>query len=206
MAGQEINSDIKSAKAALRKSVLAARDALDPALRAAASAAITDALTALPAFTAARTVLAYAGFGSEIDTAPLLAATLAAGKTLVLPRVDSASRMLRLYVVRDPDADLVAGVWGIREPDPARCPAADPATIDFALLPCVALTPRGERLGYGGGFCDRLIGSFHRRPPLVAACFAVQLQDSVPLEPTDQRVDGVLTERAAYGIAVAHRK
>ena len=43
--------------------------------------------------------------------------------------------------------------------------------------------------------------SGRQRPPLVAACFAVQLQDSVPLEPTDQRVDGVLTEREAYGIA-----
>lgn len=206
MAGREIDSDIKSAKAALRKRVLAARDALDPALRAAASAAITEALLALPACAAARTVVAYTGFGSEIDTAPFLAATLAAGKTLVLPRVDRTSRSLHLHVVRDPAADLVAGVWGIREPDPARCPAADPETIDFVLLPCVALTPRGERLGYGGGFCDRLVGSFHRRPPLVAACFAVQLQDSVPLEPTDQRVDGVLTEREAYGIAAAQHK
>ncbi len=206
MAGQKISSDIKNAKAALRKSVLAARDALTPASRATASAVITNALITLPAFNAARTVLAYAGFGSEIDTTSFLTATLAAGKTLVLPRVDRASRMLRLHVVRDPAADLIAGVWGIREPDPARCPAADPATIAFALLPCVALTPRGERLGYGGGFCDRLIGNFPRRPPLIAACFTVQLQNSVPLEPTDQRVDGVLTERAAYGIAAAPHK
>ena len=203
MAGQEINSDIKSAKAALRKSVLAARDALDPALRAAASAAITDALTALPAFTAARTVLAYAGFGSEIDTAPLLAATLATGKTLVLPRVDRASRTLQLFVVRDLAADLVAGIWGIREPDPTRCPAADPDIIGFVLVPAVAFTQDGDRPGYGGGFYDQLIQKFRCRPLLITAGFALQMQPAVPVENTDQRVDGVITDRAAYGAATA---
>lgn len=200
MAGAEV-SPVKQAKRLLREQVLAARDALDPAYRAAASAAITTALTSLPAWATAHTVLAYTGFGSEIDTADFLAATLAAGKTLVLPRVDRATRALQLHVVRDPATELVAGVWGIREPDPARCPVAAADRLDFALLPCVALTVRGERLGYGGGFCDRLIARLPRRPPLIAACFALQLQDHLPLEATDQKIDGVLTDRAAYGAA-----
>lgn len=203
MAGREIISDIKSAKTALRKSVLAARDALDPALRAAASATIAGKLAALPAFASARTVMAYAGFGSEIDTAPFLAATLAAGKTLVLPRVDRATRTLQLFVVRDPAADLVAGIWGIREPDPARCAVAEPDTIDFVLVPAVAFTQDGDRLGYGGGFYDQLIQKFRPRPLLITAGFALQLQPAVPVEDTDQRVAGVITDRATYGAAAA---
>ena len=195
MAGQDIAGDVKSAKTALRKRVLAARDALDPALRAAASAIITDTLAALPAFVAARTVMAYAGFGSEIDTAPFLAATLAAGKTLVLPRVDRATRTLQLFVVRDPAADLVAGIWGIREPDPARCAAADPGTIGFVLVPAVAFTQDGDRLGYGGGFYDRLLASLDRRVARIAAAFDLQVVDHIPEGPDDQRVDQVVTEK-----------
>lgn len=201
MAGREINSDIKGAKTALRKRVLAARDALDPALHTAASAAIINTLTALPAFASARTVMAYAGFGSEIDTAPLLAAALATGKTLVLPRVDRATRTLQLFVVRDLAADLVAGIWGIREPDPARCSTANPDTIDFVLVPAVAFTQSGDRLGYGGGFYDQLIQKFRHQPLLITAGFALQMLPAVPVEGADQRVDGVITDSAAYGAA-----
>ena len=181
--------------------MLAARDAVDPVQRATANNTILDRVSALPAFVSARTVMAYAGFGSELDTAPLLAATLATGKTLILPRVDRAKRALRLFVVRDLVADLVAGVWGIREPTPARCAPADPDAVDFVLVPGVAFTPAGDRLGYGGGYYDGWIAALRRRPALIAAGYAMQVLPALPTDASDQRVDGVLTELARYGVA-----
>jgi 5-formyltetrahydrofolate cyclo-ligase len=184
-------------KAALRRQLIAARDALPPATRRELSARITPQLLALDAYRQASCVFAYMSFGSEFDTAALVTDALASGRQLCLPRVDRNTRRLELHYVENPDRDLQAGTWGIREPR-AECPPADLARIDFVLLPGVAFTPQCDRLGYGGGFYDRLIPRFASRPPLVAASFALQIRDTVPLDANDQRVDVVITEHSFY--------
>jgi 5-formyltetrahydrofolate cyclo-ligase len=136
-------------------------------------------------------------FGSEFDTTTLVTDALAAGKQLCLPRVNRDTQRLELHVVENLASDLRSGLWGIREPRAER-PPADLARIDFVLLPGVAFTPRCDRLGYGGGFYDRLIPRFPNRPPLVAAAFALQVCDSVPVDANDQRVDVVITENSFY--------
>jgi 5-formyltetrahydrofolate cyclo-ligase len=181
-------------KAALRRAILARRDALAPAVRADANRRITAHLLAHAPLAAARSVLAYLSFGSEIDTRPLLAALQARGAAIVLPRVHRAARRLDLYRVSDLDADTLAGVWGIREPDPARCALADLQEIDAVLAPGVAFTRAGGRLGYGGGFYDRLLGRWPARPPVIAAAYDAQIVDAMPIEPTDVPVDAVVTE------------
>jgi 5-formyltetrahydrofolate cyclo-ligase len=189
-------------KTLLRQRVLAQRDALDARTRAAHSRRITERLLALPAYRDARCVLAYMSFGSEPGTGLFVAHALHSGKHLVLPRVDRTARALRLHRVEDPARDLEAGVWGIREPRSA-CPAATPDEIDFVLVPGVAFTERGERLGYGGGYYDRLIPRFRRRSPLVAGAFSLQLQPALPVDAFDQRMDLVVTEERVYEAGAA---
>jgi 5-formyltetrahydrofolate cyclo-ligase len=186
-----------SPKQALRKEIMAARDALLAVERRELSAAIASQIITLDAYRNACCVLAYMSFGSEFDTAALIADALTAGKALCLPRVESATRRLVLHQVSDVARDLKEGTWGIREPH-AKLPRADLAQIDFVLLPGVAFTPRCERLGYGGGFYDRLIPTFPKRPALVAAAFGVQIRGQVPLDANDQRVDVVVTESHFY--------
>ncbi len=195
MAGK-ITTDV-NLKAALRKQILAARDALPGATRRDLSARITRQLLELDAYRNASCVLAYMSFGSEFDTGAAVADALAGGKQLCLPRVDRDPRRLEVHLVENIERDLRSGVWGIREPSPDR-PHADLDRIDFVLLPGVAFTPRCERLGYGGGFYDRLIAQLANRPPLVAAAFALQIRDQIPLDADDQRVDLVITENASY--------
>lgn len=187
-----------SEKQELRKQVLARRDALSGTQRTSLSTAITTRVLALSSYQAARCVMAYWSIGSEFDTANFVADVRAKGKTLVLPRAPRGGRMLELYAVRDPERDLVPGVWGIREPTADLCRAVLPEEIDFVLVPGVAFTARCERLGYGKGFYDRLIGAFRERPPLVAAAFALQVVPTMPMSSTDQRVDMVITENATY--------
>jgi 5-formyltetrahydrofolate cyclo-ligase len=190
---------IRSLKADLRKDVLARRDAMSPAERASSSERITVRLLDLDAYRDAGCVMAYVGFGSEIDTARFVATTLAQGKTLVLPRVERGSRALGLYAVQDPERQLEAGVWGIRQPRAGACPEVAASQVEFVLVPGVAFTRTGERLGYGGGFYDRLICGFEPRPALIAAAFELQVMPELPMSETDQRVDGVITEGTAYG-------
>jgi 5-formyltetrahydrofolate cyclo-ligase len=186
-------------KAALRRSILSRRDAMSAGERIEASVAITRYLLDLPALQPARTVLAYLSFGSEYDTLGFVQGLLAQGKRLMLPRVDRPNRRLELFFVADPPAQTSPGTWGIREPLRDRCPPASLEEAGLVLVPGVAFTPRGDRLGYGGGFYDRLLAGWPARPPVVAGAFSVQVLDSLPMGPEDVRIDAVVTEQGLLG-------
>ncbi len=187
---------LKQAKADLRRTVLARRETAGADLRARASHIITQKLLALPAYHDARCVAAYASFGSELDTSGFLARALADGKQLLLPRINRVEHALELRQVADLEADLVAGVWGIREPTES-CPLLPPEQTEFMLVPGVAFAVTGARLGYGGGFYDRLLARLDPRAARIAGAFQLQLVDELPEGPRDQRVQQVITELAA---------
>ena len=152
----------------------------------------------LPLYRNAGRVMAYLSFGSEFDTAGLIADLQARKKVLVLPRVERRSRELQLHEVLDIGRETEAGVWGIRQPR-AECRAvAHAESIELVVVPGVAFTRQGARLGYGGGYYDRFIRSLARRPALIAAAFETQVLDELPMSDTDQWVDRVVTEAAEY--------
>ena len=185
------------AKAALRRAVLLRRDRLPGGERALLSARIVTTVLDLATYQEADVVLAYASFGTELQTDELLRRVVADGKTLVLPRVERGG--LGLYEVRDLGGDLASGTWGIREPEPDRCPPADAGGVGFALIPGVAFDRRARRLGYGGGYYDRLLaGGLPEGTPLVSGAFEVQILDEVPTDPHDAPVDVVVTEKEVY--------
>lgn len=199
-------SENQNAKSALRKAVLGRRDALDVEVRKSLSLAIMEDIPRLDCYRQAGLVLAYVGFGSELRTETLLRRVLDDGKVLVLPRVNREEHDLDLYEVGDLEQNLEAGTWGIREPKPELCPRAEPAAIDFALVPGLAFDRSGARLGYGGGYYDRLLnGLFGPRPFLVAAAFELQMVDEVPLEEHDVRVDLIRTEKNSYAASKSER-
>lgn len=184
-------------KPGIRTRVLARRDALARGERERLSVEITARILSMAAYRDSTVVLAYSSFGSEFATAAFIEAVLDAGRTLVLPRVNRASRRLDLYRVTDPTAELAAGSWGIGEPDPERCAAVCPSALDFVLVPGVAFDRRGARIGYGGGFYDKLFEACFahgRRPRMVAPVFGCQIVDAVPTETHDVLVDHVVTE------------
>lgn len=190
---------VQNAKSALRKTVLAYREAMDADTRNALSLAIFEELLRLDCYRSSSVVLAYVGFGSELQTDAFVRRVLDDGKVLLLPRVNGEERRLDLLEVKNPAEDLEAGTWGIREPNPDLCPRAEPERIDFALIPGVAFDTRGARLGYGGGFYDKLLaGCTEPRPWLVAAAFEFQVVEEVPLEEHDLRVDLIVTEGGKY--------
>ena len=189
---------LAAAKTALRAAVLAARNALTPEARQALDQRITEKLCALAEWRNAQCVLAYASFGSEFGSAAFIDRTLVAGKQLCLPRVARNPSRLTIHRVADPAHDLAPGAYGIREPRSEICQEVALDQIDFVLVPGVAFTARGERLGYGEGFYDRLIEAFPARPFLVAAAYELQLRESLPFDEHDRTLDSIITETAAY--------
>jgi len=191
---------LRAAKLALRRRVLAERDALPAAVRRAASAAIAARILERADFKAARAVLLTLPFGSEWDTVAVMRAALAAGGIVAVPRVDNKSRMLVLHAIADPERDVDAGYRDIPEPLPV-CPLVSRDTIDFVLVPGVAFDRLGRRLGYGGGYYDRLLPLLSPRAARVAGAFDIQVVDRVPAAPHDIAVGAIVTESCALAIA-----
>ena len=171
-----------------------ARDALPADARAHAGAAIVASLAAREDFRAARTLLLSLAFRSEWETRPLLAAALALGKVVGAPRVDPAKRMLQACAVTDLERDLGPGYLGIDEPLP-HCPALPLDRIDWVLVPGVAFDTVGHRIGYGGGYYDRLLPLLRSDARRVAGAFELQVVERVPAATHDLRIDALVTER-----------
>jgi 5-formyltetrahydrofolate cyclo-ligase len=189
-------NDIRARKQALRQRIIAARDSVLYAERLLWSRAVVDSVCVLPEYKSARTVLGYLNFGSELTAELWVQQALDDGKRVLLPRVNRASKHLDLYEVRDLRHDVAPGVWGIPEPIIARCTRFDAlAELDFILMPGVAFTREGARLGYGGGFYDKLMARVPHRPTLVAGAFGLQVVAEIPQENTDRKVEWLLTEQ-----------
>lgn len=184
---------LRERKRTLRDALIATRDAIAPAVRAEASRAIAARITALDAYRRARVVLLTLPYRSEWDATLVARHALADGKCVAVPRVDVARRMLQPLRVRDLNVDVEAGYRGIPEPRDHCAPVAT-ETIEWVLVPGVAFDADGRRLGYGGGYYDRLLPLLSPEAPRVAGAFDVQLVESVPAAPHDIGVDCIATE------------
>ncbi len=183
-----------AAKAEVRRAALERRRSLGADRRAAAGAAIRDRLADLPWITDARTMLAYAAFREEVDLDPLLEVHLARGVGVFLPWI-AARRPPTLEMSRITDLGaLVPGTMGIREPDPADRRPGRVDRLDVVVAPGVAFDHRGGRIGYGGGFYDRLLPRLRPGTPVVAVAFDTQVVDDVPAGPGDVPVHAIVTE------------
>jgi 5-formyltetrahydrofolate cyclo-ligase len=140
----------------------------------------------------ATTVLCFASFRSEVDTAPLVGWCLERGRAVALPRI-MGPRHLEAFAVTDPRRDLVPGRWGIPEPRQGL-PLVDPAAIDVVVVPGAAFDARGGRVGYGGGFYDGFLARMRPGTRRIGICFDLQVVESVPREAHDLCVDLVVTE------------
>jgi 5-formyltetrahydrofolate cyclo-ligase len=187
-----LNDTLQTEKQKMREMVLAKRDAMPSDVRTAASIAILKKVCALPEYLNAKTVLAYMGFGSEIETQAFFERVIADGKIAVLPRVDKQSQSLTLHSVRSM-AVLQTSKWGIREPRP-DAPTVAVSAIDFVLMPGVAFDRAGNRLGYGRGYYDRLIQAASPTLVRIAAAFSCQVVEHVPAGPSDQKIHRIITE------------
>jgi len=180
------------AKRVARELALSRRDTLSPERRGRLSAVICARAAGMPELEAAGTLLLFGSFRSEIDTRPLIAWALARGRIVCLPRV-LAPHVMVAYRIRDVDADLEPGAWGIPEPR-AGLPEVAPAALDAVVVPGAAFDVEGRRCGYGGGFYDTYLPLTRTGVPRVALAFEAQIVDEVACESHDLAVDAVVTE------------
>ncbi|MDX9752429.1 MAG: 5-formyltetrahydrofolate cyclo-ligase [bacterium] len=184
-------------KRALRATLRAQRQAQDPRVARFKSRKIAERLQYLPWVAQARTLSLYAALGDEVGTDDLAHALLRLGKQLVFPVI--RDKTMHFHAVSDMDRGLSErGAFGIREPDPARCPVVAPDEIDIFLTPGMAYDLFGGRVGFGAGYYDRYLSQ--RRPDarVVGLAYEFQVLHAFPVEPTDILLDAVVTEERVY--------
>lgn len=178
-------------KGPLRASVLAARTLRPPAERDAAAEAIRAQALAWEAVSRAHTVAAYVSVGTEPGTRPLLDALLASGTRVLLP-VLLADNDLDWAAYTGPDG-IMSAARGLHEPTGARLGVDAVRAADVVLVPGLAVSPAGDRLGRGGGSYDRALARVVPSVPVVAVLHDEEVGLAVPVEPHDRKVSHALT-------------
>ena len=183
--------DVVAAKGALRDQVISARGLLSEAEQSICSRAIAGHLLAAPEVRGATTVAAYVSIGSEPGTTWLLEGLTRAGVRVLLPVLLPDGDLD--WADHSGPSDLVAGRLGLREPTGPRLGVDAVGAADVVLVPGLAVSPSGMRLGRGGGSYDRALARAQ-----LGAFTCVLLHDdeidlSVPAEPHDRAVRAVVT-------------
>ncbi len=139
-----------------------------------------------PLYQNAKTIYGYLPYNQEVRTVPMLERAIAEGKKVAVPKV-YGEEMRFIYLEDLSQVEL--GYAGIPEPV-ADGPVADDPTA-LVLMPGLAFTEKGDRMGYGGGFYDRFLAQEPDHPTL-ALCYSFQMVESIPTEEYDIPVDCVL--------------
>lgn len=180
-------------KNAMRKEVLGKRDRIPHELKGTKDSSIKQRLLALPEFLSARSVLFYASFRSEVETAGIIREALSMGKRAILPKVDKGRHGLRLYEIQSLD-ELAPGFMGIPEPIRTEKREILLDETDLVIIPGAGYDYSGNRLGYGGGYYDILLSGRKKNMPVIALAYEEQLIDAIPAEKHDVKVDMIVTD------------
>ena len=188
--------EIKEKRKALRKSRIAARQALSEEDRAVKSALIIDNIIASPEYKGAKNILIYSAIRGEVSLDGLKEYAERDGKLLAYPLVLSANEMTAL--VPKSEDDWTEGFHGIMEPKKETCLELKPEEIDLVICPCTAFDEECGRMGMGAGYYDRYLEKCDKAH-IVAVAFECQKADSVMRQEWDKPMEKVFTEERVYG-------
>lgn len=188
-----MRSDIPSSiqKKEIRQKMLAKRRALSASEIEEKSLALLEQITALPAYQKAKKIMAYLSMKGEADLDPLIRRALEEGKEIYIPvclpeKQMEAGRLLSMDHFKK-------GPYGLRDL-PDGYTVVYPEELDLVLIPGVACTEEGVRLGMGAGYYDRYLSRVpfaHR----VVTLWDFQVIEDIPFEPFDQRMAQIVTDK-----------
>ena len=174
----------------IRRTMRERRRALTPEERAASSETIC---TKLAVMHLGAPVAVYLASPQEIDLSPFIRKTLEKGVKVVAPRWNGGT--YELAVLKGLDAaSLRTGPMGVLEPVAAEI--VPPAAVATWLVPGLAFTRDGKRIGYGGGWYDRLLAEASKGASKFGIAQAFQVVDDLPCEPHDVLLTGVVDDIA----------
>ena len=179
----------------LRKIVRGKRKGLTQEWWAAKSDAILQDLIQVPAFKEAKLVACYLDVRAEVGTRGVLERCWAEGKDVCVPAHDESVAGYSMAMI-DSETKMTIGNMGIDEPAEPSWVAGN--AVDLFLVPGLAFDDRGGRVGYGGGYYDRLMSG--TGGVKAALAFDFQVFDEVPVETYDILLNMIITETRVLSV------
>lgn len=174
-------------KTTLRSLIASQRKALSSAEIQNMSARIAESFLQLSSLKTANNILLYAALPREVQTMGLIR-TLSSSKNIWLPKVVGEDLEIRAY---EGEQSLQTGHFNVPEPTGLLCP--DLRIIDLIVVPGVAFSREGDRMGYGKGFYDRLLPKLDAKK--IGFAFDFQLFFDIPTEDHDEKMDLIITQK-----------
>lgn len=184
-------------KKALRQRARGVLASLSEEQRTAAGSRIVQHMCSSPIFSECTQLFAYMPVKQEVDVSLLIDRALQLGKQVALPRCRSDYSLDFHWIMQD-EADwrllLETGPYRLLEP-PTFWPRAECVQgSTLILVPALAYTRSGERLGKGKGYYDRFLGEFGSHGIRLGVAFESQIVQALVLDPHDAKVDALVTE------------
>lgn len=184
-------------KALIRGEMRRHRKAVDAAARQIAAHEVGEALLrrgdVRRAIETAVPIAVYLAAPQEIDLSGFVAAVIARGGRIVAPRWNGVTYDLA-EVTGLGAADLSIGPMNVREPK-SDAPRCAPHSVGVWLIPGLAFTADGARLGYGGGWYDRLLAAVASNVPKIGIAYEFQVVADLPSEAHDVRLTEIMTAK-----------
>ncbi len=173
-------------KAALRHEIREMKRAMTEEEIESRSARLGELFIQSQPYRDAKTIYGYLPYNQEVRTIPMLEQALRDGKKVAVPKVYGDTMK---FIYLEDLSQVEKGYAGIPEPIADEPVAED--TSALVLMPGLAFTKNGDRMGYGGGFYDRFLAEEPSHPTL-ALCYDFQMVENLPTEEYDIPVDSVL--------------
>ncbi|OGQ04678.1 MAG: 5-formyltetrahydrofolate cyclo-ligase [Deltaproteobacteria bacterium RIFCSPLOWO2_01_44_7] len=174
-----------------RQELLDKRNNLDSNFVREASRKIERHLLLLEEFNLAERIGLYSACRNEVETQNLFTKAHVSRKEVFYPAVNPKTKEIHFYRIKNLN-ELEPGYAGILEPKKRAHPLSDINFLNLIVVPGVAFDKKGNRIGFGHGFYDRLLKPY--RGKRIAFAYEFQIVDSLPSQPRDERVDVIVSE------------
>ncbi len=181
-------------KKQIRKQILSQRETLPDNEVSKKSQIIFQKLKNFTLYKNSENVMVYIDFRNEVKTDLIINDLLLSGKKVFIPVSIPKTKEILLSEIIDPKKELEKGTYGVLEPKEIYIRERDPKILDLIVVPGVAFSRQGYRIGYGAGYYDRFFSSIKKRIPSVGLAFDMQIIDSFTPDPHDHSLDYIITE------------
>ena len=188
----ESNPSISERKKGLRQKMLAMRRALSANETESRSSSLKENILSLPEYKNAKKIMAFLAMKGESNLDGFIRQALLDGKEVYIP-VCLPERQMEAGRLIDME-HFEKGPLGLRNL-PAGYEVTSPESLDLVLIPGLAVSQEGIRLGMGAGYYDRYLARvpFEKR---VAALWDFQVIPDIPSEPFDQKIATIVTHKS----------
>jgi len=188
------SESVCKAKTAIRKTIIRKREALGDVRRNEKSLSITQRLLGLDAFKKSKSVFFFLSLLHEVQTEAMILEAFRLGKEVFVPLVNVREECLQVVQIPSLNIKFVIGKHGIREPAPEVRGIVSPSRIGLVVAPGLAFDACGNRIGYGGGYYDKLLKEVSNDSISIGVGYDLQILDLVPHSELDEPVQFVVTE------------